>query len=114
MIDIIFVDDDPAILSSLKRSSRLMREKWNCDFASVPDKALEKFSSKNYDLIISDMRMPKMDGATLLNKIKQISPKTVRFILSGQGQRSSILRWHSNEKHLQIETFREEESWFLG
>ena len=92
MIDIIFVDDDPAILSSLKRSSRLMREKWNCDFASVPDKALEKFSSKNYDLIISDMRMPKMDGATLLNKIKQISPKTVRFILSGQGQRSSILR----------------------
>jgi len=96
MIDIIFVDDDPAILSSLKRSSRMMREKWSCDFANGPEKALEKVSSKNYDLIISDMRMPTMDGATLLNKIKQISPQTVRFILSGQSARSSLLRSLNN------------------
>ncbi len=92
MIDILFVDDEPAMLNSLKRACRSMRKTWNCEFAEGPEKALEKFSAKNFDLIISDMRMPVMHGAALLQKIKEISPQTIRFILSGQSEGSALLR----------------------
>jgi len=92
MIDILFVDDEPAMLNSLKRTCRSMRKTWNCDFAEGPEIALEKFSAKNFDLIISDMRMPGMHGAALLQKVKEISPQTIRFILSGQSEGSALLR----------------------
>lgn len=91
-IKILFVDDEMSLLQSLKRMVRPMRKEWDVDFANSGKEALEKCSIVSFDLVISDMRMPLMDGAELLNKIKDLYPDTIRFILSGQTEREAFFR----------------------
>ncbi len=80
---ILFVDDDKKVLSSLRRLFYYKKNEWKMDFVSSGEEALEKINDIEYDVIISDMHMPKIDGAMLLEKVQIISPYTLRFILSG-------------------------------
>lgn len=89
---ILFVDDDPGILQSMRRAVRQTCKGWECDFAPGGAEALKKMNEKEFDLIISDMRMPHMDGATLLKETKKRYPEMIRFILSGQTQDEAFLR----------------------
>lgn len=89
---ILFVDDETLILQAIQRSLRGMREEWDMVFAASPAEALEKMREGSFDLVVSDMRMPGMDGVALLEKVKSCYPQTVRFILSGQCDRELILR----------------------
>jgi HD-like signal output (HDOD) protein len=89
---ILFVDDDPAILQSLKRATRQMKNEWDCKFANGGREALELQAHSAFDLIVSDMRMSGMDGAELLNETRKRHPRTVRFILSGQTGDDEFLR----------------------
>ncbi len=91
-IKILFVDDEMSLLQSLKRMVRPMRKEWDVEFANSGKEALEKLSEASFDLIVSDMRMPLMDGAELLNEVKKRSPETIRFILSGQTEREAFFR----------------------
>ncbi len=81
--NLLFVDDEPQILSGLKRSLRSQRKTWNMSFALGGLEAMKLVEEKYFDAVISDMRMPQMDGATLLRKIKETSPSTRRIVLSG-------------------------------
>ncbi|MEM9445972.1 MAG: response regulator [Verrucomicrobiota bacterium] len=89
---ILFVDDEQFVLDGMKRSMRKMRGQWETDFANSGHAALEKISSSHYDIIVSDMRMPKMNGAQLLQEVKRRDPQTIRFMLSGYSDQDLILQ----------------------
>ena len=89
---ILFVDDEPMVLSGLQRSLRLMRSEWEIVFAPGGTEALAAMDLQTFDIIVTDMRMPGMDGAQLLEEVKKRSPQTLRMVLSGQSDRETILR----------------------
>jgi HD-like signal output (HDOD) protein len=89
---ILFVDDEPMVLSGLQRSLRLMRSEWEMVFAPGGNEALAAMDLQKFDIIVTDMRMPGMDGAQLLEEVQKRSPQTLRMVLSGQSDRETILR----------------------
>jgi len=89
---ILFVDDDPSVLIGLKNLLRRDRNRWDLLFASDGVEALELVRTERVDVIVSDMRMPHMDGATLLNAVKERSPATARIMLSGFAEPEAIAR----------------------
>lgn len=92
MISILFVDDEVNILEGIRDALRKKLGEWNLAFAKSGDEALEVLSSETFDIVVSDMRMPGMDGATLLSRIQDRHPHMARFILTGHADRNSILR----------------------
>lgn len=84
MKTILFVDDEPNVLESLRNLLRKQRKEWRMAFASSGEAALQELLAVSYDVIVSDMRMPGMDGATLLNRVLAEYPHIVRIVLSGQ------------------------------
>ncbi|MBU0961170.1 MAG: HDOD domain-containing protein [Proteobacteria bacterium] len=89
---ILFVDDETNILSGLKRMLRSMRQEFDLQFAESGKEALEIMESTEFDVVVSDMRMPGMDGATLLTEIQKLHPYSIRIMLTGQADEKSILR----------------------
>jgi HD-like signal output (HDOD) protein len=89
---ILFVDDDPNVLTGLRNVLRSRRREWDMVFAIGPEEALAKLAETPFDVVVSDMRMPRMDGAALLTKVKQLQPRAVRLILSGQTELESVLK----------------------
>lgn len=90
--NILFVDDTPDILSGLKRMLRTRRLGWNVVTADSGAQALEKLKKGPFDLIVTDVRMPEMDGTQLLEHVLKISPRTIRIVLSGYMETQSILQ----------------------
>jgi len=89
---ILFVDDEPNILAGLKRMLRFLRHEMDMHFVESGEEALAFIATEHVDMIVSDMRMPGMDGATLLAIVQDRYPHIVRFMLSGQSNKESILR----------------------
>jgi len=89
---LLFVDDEPLVLQGLRRTLRPMREEWQMNFVESGEQALAALAGEAYDAIITDMKMPRMDGAQLLDEVKQRYPEVVRIVLSGQAGREAILR----------------------
>jgi HD-like signal output (HDOD) protein/ActR/RegA family two-component response regulator len=92
MMNILFVDDEPEILAGLRRMLRGRRDRWSMQFASSSGEALEAMDATQFDVIVSDMRMPGMDGASLLTEARDRQPGAVRIVLSGQSQLSNSIR----------------------
>ncbi len=89
---ILFVDDEELILQGLRRMLRPMRTEWEMDFQLGGAEALEAMAINHCDVLISDMRMPGMSGAELLNATMRLYPSTVRIILSGQSDYESLMQ----------------------
>ena len=83
MKHILFVDDEINILDVIRRSLHEDRDRWDMQFAVGGEAALEACAASNFDVVLADMRMPGMDGATLLKHIRDSFPNTARIILSG-------------------------------
>ena len=81
---ILFVDDEPKILGGLRRMLRSLRNEWEMEFAHSGPEALDRLAASAFDVVVSDMRMPGMDGTQLLSEVRELHPDTVRIILSGQ------------------------------
>src|ERR1051325_124235 len=79
---ILFVDDDPQLLSGLSKALRKYRDRWAMVFAGSGEAALAEVRSAGFDVVVSDMRMPVMDGAALLGHIRDEDPSTIRMILA--------------------------------
>ena len=89
---LLFVDDESNILQGLRRMLRPYRDKWQCEFAESGVLALELMEHNPVDVIVSDMMMPGMSGADLLEEVRRRHPKTVRLILSGHADRDLVLK----------------------
>lgn len=89
---ILFVDDEPKILEGLQRMLRSQRREWQMEFASGGPAALAACESSPFDVVVTDMRMPGMDGAMLLAEVQERYPATVRIVLSGHTEREAASR----------------------
>lgn len=89
---ILFVDDEPHVLQGTRRMLRSQRHVWGMAFATSGEEALTLFRENPFHVVVSDMRMPGMDGATLLETIQREAPETIRIILSGFSEQEAILR----------------------
>jgi HD-like signal output (HDOD) protein len=89
---ILFVDDESKILDGLQRMLRPDRKRWEMEFAVGGEAALKACDNARFDVVISDMRMPGMDGATLLGHIRDQYPGTARIILSGYSEITAATR----------------------
>jgi HD-like signal output (HDOD) protein len=92
MRKILFVDDESKILEGLQRMLRPMRHEWEMIFAESGEKALEVLAQQNFDVVVSDMRMPGMSGAHLLAEVRNRHPHVVRIILSGYSDYDLIFK----------------------
>lgn len=89
---IIFVDDEPCVLSGLERMLFDREDEWEMVFVSSGKEAIAAFEEQPFDVIVTDMRMPEMDGAQLLIIVQERWPVSVRIILSGQAEKEAVLR----------------------
>lgn len=88
-ISVLFVDDERSVLSSLERF--LISEPYEKLFSQSPEEALDLFKNQSVHVVVSDMKMPKMDGLTFLRKIKEQYPDTIRIVLSGFSEIAQII-----------------------
>lgn len=89
---ILFVDDEPNVLHGLQRMLRSQREEWEMSFAQGGEAALAMMAAAPFDVIVSDMRMGGMDGATLLAQVRERFPEVIRIILSGHADLNAAFR----------------------
>jgi DNA-binding NtrC family response regulator len=86
---ILFVDDDPRVLEGYRRT---LRRQTHVYVASSPAEGLRLLCEAGpFALVVSDMRMPLMNGAQFLAKVREQDPDTVRMILSGHADQPATL-----------------------
>jgi YesN/AraC family two-component response regulator len=87
--NVLFIDDELNILASLRRG--LMDEEYKCFFTDNGQEALELMDKYEISVVVTDMRMPKMNGLQFLKECKQKYPNTVRIVMSGYTQLPQML-----------------------
>ena len=92
MSRILFVDDEPKVLEGLRRMLRGMRHQWDMAFCPGGAEALACLDQNPCEVVVTDMRMPGMDGAELLEELLVRHPATARVVLSGQCEREAVLK----------------------
>jgi HD-like signal output (HDOD) protein len=80
---ILFVDDEKQILDGIRRLLSDQADVWEMQFALGGKEALTLCQASRFDVVVSDMRMPEIDGATLLGQVRDLFPDAARLILSG-------------------------------
>ena len=87
---ILCVDDEPRVIQGL---AQLLRKEFDVQSASSPEEALQKMGDlKDLAVVVSDMRMPRMDGASLLHEIRMRRPDVTRILLTGEAGRDAAIR----------------------
>ncbi len=89
---ILFVDDEPKILTGLRRMLHSQRRQWEMEFAEGGVEAIKRLETGPFDVVVSDARMPGMEGAELPRRGKMRVPRYGPIILSGQCSRDSVLQ----------------------
>ena len=85
---ILFVDDEVSILKALKRL--FMEEDWNLLFSDNGEEGLKILEKEEVDLVVSDVRMPGMDGIAFFRQVKERHPSIVRVFLSGYADKMMV------------------------
>jgi len=87
---VLLVDDEPLVLEGLRRS---VSTEFAADLAEGPEEGLAKLKEDGpYPVVVSDMRMPGMDGAKFLALVRTISPDSIRVMLTGHGDMEAATR----------------------
>lgn len=89
---VLFVDDEPRVLEALQRMLFDAAGSWEVETASSGHDALNLLSSSRFDVIVTDMRMPGMDGAQLLQQVHERWPSMTRIVLSGQTDQEHAMK----------------------
>ncbi|TML36610.1 MAG: response regulator [Actinobacteria bacterium] len=84
---ILLVDDDTALLDALPEALRLRMNGIQIDTSETAVDALERIKQTDYDAIVSDVKMPGMDGLALLHEIRELRPSTPTLMITGHGER---------------------------
>jgi two-component system, probable response regulator PhcQ len=97
MYRVLLVDDEPNILSALRRSlsaidvRQLDGEALHFEMFTSPEAAIRRSDEQDFDLVISDYRMPSMNGVEFLARIMELQPSVPRVIISGYADREAII-----------------------
>lgn len=97
MKKVLFLDDEVFILKVIEK--KLEQTNIKCYFASSPKEAYTYIEKIDFDVIIADIQMPDESGVEFLRKVREMSPRTVRIILSGYSRTASIIE-AINEGHI--------------
>ena len=102
MYKVLMVDDDANVLAAYKRQ---LRKRFNIDTAQGADKGLDAVERKGpYAVIISDLRMPGMDGIQFFSRARKISPDSIRMILTGYADLQTAIKAINEENIFQLLT----------
>jgi response regulator RpfG family c-di-GMP phosphodiesterase len=94
---VLFVDDEPNVLDGIRRQ---LRNRLDIETAIGAAAGLAVIAEKGpFAVVVSDMRMPEMNGARFLAKVNEVSPQTIRMVLSGQADLDSTVA-AVNEGHI--------------
>lgn len=85
---ILIIDNDEVLLAALPWPIKRRMTHVIVDTADTPESALAHVHSTEYDAVLSDIRMPRMDGVTLLRKINALQPNTPVILFTGYGDAS--------------------------
>jgi putative nucleotidyltransferase with HDIG domain len=89
---LLLVDDEQPALDALRCRLHRMSGTWIVDGINSGEGAIEQMSEDPYDVIVTDMRMPGMDGAELLQTVSERWPQTIRIVLSGYADLEQVAR----------------------
>ena len=89
-IRILVVDDEPRVLGSIARLLRGQRD-WDLEMVGSGEAALEKLATEPPDVVLSDMRMPGIDGAELLRRVREDYPAVARIMMSAYAQLDEVM-----------------------
>ncbi|MEM9157566.1 MAG: response regulator [Verrucomicrobiota bacterium] len=92
MKSILFIDDEPFVLNSVKRMMRKERNRWEAHFAVGGEEALEILDKRSFDLVVTDMKMPIVDGIQVLVTCENLYPHMSRIALSGYSEKETQAR----------------------
>lgn len=92
MVSILLLDDEPHVLSALRRALRqALGERVRLELFTSPHDALARIGEHAFDLVISDFRMPAMDGVQFLRFVRELQPDTPRMIVSASTEISAVM-----------------------
>jgi len=89
---VLFVDDDPAILEGIENLLRRKRREWQVELARGGAEAITRLQESHYDAVVTDMRMPEVDGVAVLEAAQRLLPDARRVVLSGHTGDEQMLR----------------------
>jgi HD-like signal output (HDOD) protein len=92
MINVLFVDDEPAVLEDLESRLQRARSKWDMKFVTTAAEALDLMSRIPVDVVVSDLQMPVMDGIRFLGIVRERYPRAARFMLTDKTSEDEALR----------------------
>lgn len=84
MLSILFVDDEPAVLETLALASSEMKDQWETCLSGGGKDALSRMETSKFDVVVSDMDMPEMDGAEFLDRAQDLQPDAIRIVLASE------------------------------
>src|SRR6478609_8240703 len=88
---VLFVDDEPNVLTALTRNLRAVFEITSAESGQAALDVLGTTTAP-FAVVVSDMRMPKMDGAAFLSRVKELSPLSTRLLLTGDSDIKSAIK----------------------
>jgi DNA-binding NarL/FixJ family response regulator len=91
-VRVLFVDDEPLVMRGLRRTLATRGLPWELHFSETGEAALELLDRVRIDVIVSDLLMPGMDGATVLARVQETHPDVARIVLSGAEDPKEVLR----------------------
>ena len=89
---ILFVDDEQQVLDELRRQAPLLGDEWEPEFVDSAAKGLQAFAQQPFNVVVSDLRMPGMNGAEFLQEIMARYPSTIRLLLATDKDRQLALQ----------------------
>lgn len=91
-VKVLFVDDEPRILDGIRRLLYPLRQEFDAAFAGGGEEALLRIEADDYDAVVTDMRMPGVDGLALLTQVRERWPGMLRVVLSGHSDLEAMVR----------------------
>src|SRR5260221_12804309 len=89
---VLFVDDEVRVLEAIERVLFELETDWETTFLNSGELALAELAKAPYDVLISDLRMPGVDGVGLLTRVAELYPRVVRIVLSGHSDEEAALK----------------------
>src|SRR5205807_1108078 len=89
---VLIVDDDLALLQALPQAIALRMKNVQVDTTDSAQGAIQQVQESEYDVIVSDIKMPGMDGITLIERLQSLCPDTPTLLITGHGERDLAIR----------------------